>query len=370
MKDFHGIIFAYKSYPELRELVQNRTAASLPVCGEYRLIDFALSSFRNAGITDVGVIMQRDYQSLLDHIGSGKAWDMSKHNGGLKILPPFGLPQYHKGDYAGTIEALNAVSNYIKEIPQKYVILALGGLCANIDYDAVCHQHLTSGAGITAICGNYHPDLVHNRYVIGEDGNVERILLDRIDDTEGVPSLEGYVMSKELLLELMDTCKAKSLYRFHHDALRMYLENGGIIRPYMHTSYARFIQTVEGYYEANMNMLDPVNRAAIFTEDRPVRSTPIEGISTYYGVDAKSKNCLVADNCVIEGSIENCIIFPDVHIGANTVLKNCIVLSHSRIGANVALEHVITDKNVTITDCVSLVGNSKLPIVVPKGATI
>ena len=116
MKDFHGIIFAYNTFPELRELVKSRTAASLPFCGRYRLIDFPLSSMRNAGILDVGVIVQRDYQSLLDHIGSGKPWDMSRRDNGLRMLPPFGLPEYHKGNYTGTMEALNAVSTYIKDI--------------------------------------------------------------------------------------------------------------------------------------------------------------------------------------------------------------------------------------------------------------
>ena len=116
MKDFHGIIFAYSTAPELRELVSVRTSASLPFCGRYRLIDFSLSSMRNAGILDVGVIMQRDYQSLLNHLAGGKPWDMSRRSGGMQILPPFGLPEYHRGNYAGTMEALNAVSSYIKDI--------------------------------------------------------------------------------------------------------------------------------------------------------------------------------------------------------------------------------------------------------------
>ena len=119
MSDFHGIIFAYGSVNELGELVKTRTAASLPFCGRYRLIDFALSSMMNAGIHDVGVIMQRDYQSLLDHIGSGKDWDMGRRIGGLRMLPPFGLPEYHRGDYTGTIEALNAVSTYVRELRAK-----------------------------------------------------------------------------------------------------------------------------------------------------------------------------------------------------------------------------------------------------------
>ena len=128
MKDFHGLIFAYYTDPNLRELVSVRTAASLPFCGRYRLIDFSLSAMRNAGIVDVGVIMQRDYQSLLDHVGSGKPWDLDRKSGGLRILPPFGLPEYHKGNYAGTMEALNAVGEYIRDIPQKYVVLMLGDL--------------------------------------------------------------------------------------------------------------------------------------------------------------------------------------------------------------------------------------------------
>ena len=134
MRNYHGIIFAYQTTPELRELVSARSAASLPFCGRYRLIDFPLSSMRNAGILDCGVIMQRNYQSLLDHIGSGKAWDMSRRSGGLRMLPPFGLPEYHTGNYIGTIEALNAVSTYVRDIPQKHVVLMLGSMVANINF--------------------------------------------------------------------------------------------------------------------------------------------------------------------------------------------------------------------------------------------
>ena len=136
MSDFHGIIFAYGAVPALGELVRRRTASSLPFCGRYRLIDFALSSLMNAGIHDVGVIMRRDYQSLLDHLASGKDWDMGRRIGGLRMLPPFGLPEYHRGDYTGTIEALNAVSTYIHDINAKYIIMMHGNTAANIDLRA------------------------------------------------------------------------------------------------------------------------------------------------------------------------------------------------------------------------------------------
>lgn len=204
MKDFHGIIFAYNTFPELRELVKSRTAASLPVCGRYRLIDFPLSSMRNAGILDVGVIVQRDYQSLLDHIGSGKPWDMSRRDNGLRMLPPFGLPEYHKGNYTGTMEALNAVSTYIRDIKSKYIVLMLGNLYANIDLTVPMKQHMRSGAEITAICSDLSVDGSRLRYVAGEDGLVKHMLVKPRDESQGVASLEAYIINRDVLLRLMD----------------------------------------------------------------------------------------------------------------------------------------------------------------------
>ena len=321
MKDYLGIIFAYKSYPELGELVNKRTAASLPVCGRYRLIDFSLSSLRNAGILDVGVVMQRDYQSLLDHIGSGKAWDMSRRVGGLKMLPPFGLPVFHQGNYGGTMEALNSVRSFIKEAPHSNIVLMLGNLFANIDLEEAINVHEKSRADITAICANYEPDVLHHRYVISPSGRVEKILFNRLGCSDGIPSLECYVIKKDVLLNMMDRCASENLYRFHEDGITEFLSGGGYIQTYVHKNYARIIQNTEGYYDANMNILDPVNRATLFPSDRPVRTTHLPTVSTYYGTSAKIVNSLVADECVIEGEIENSIIFAGAKIGKGCSVK-------------------------------------------------
>ena len=370
MLDFHGIIFAYRTTPALGELVSKRTAASLPFCGRYRLIDFALSSMTNAGIRDVGVIMQRDYQSLLDHIGSSKAWDMSRKSGGLRILPPFGLPEYHTGNYAGTMEALNAVAEYIRDIPQEHIVLMLGDLCANIDLQPILEQHLRSGLPITAICSDHTPDGPHHRYVIGEDGLVKDALLFREGEGEGVPALEAYVIEKKTLLAMMDECDAKSLYRFHRDAIAVYLARGGKMGAYIHKGYAQVIRTVEAYYKTNMDMLCCDNRRQVYPADRPVRTKTHEGVSTYYGVKAKSHNSLVADNCIIEGEIENCIIFSGVRVGEGAKLKNCIVMRGNVIGPNADLSYVIADKDCSFAEGTVLRGSEKLPMVVPKGKKI
>jgi len=370
MNNYHGIVFAYKTYPELRELVNRRCAASLPICGRYRLIDFSLASLRNANIVDVGVVMQRDYQSLLDHVGTGKPWDMSRREGGLRLLPLFGLPTYHQGNYVGTIEALNSVISYVKDIPQKYVVLMLGNLCANINLKEVCRMHERSDAEITAICANYVPDVLHHRYVVGEDGYVMQVLFDRTGNGEGIPSLECYIINKDTLLRLIDRCKSQGQHRFHQDAISTFLREGGKMRTYIHRTYARIIKNVDGYYAANMDMLNSINRAALFPPTRPVRTKNAEGVSTYYGEHSFSRNCLVADNCRIEGSIENCIVFPGVRIGEGAVVKNCVLMKDTVVGENCSLDYVIADKKVTFSPDLTLTGSPRLPTVVPKEAVL
>lgn len=370
MRDYHGIIFAYSAAPELRELVGARTAASLPFCGRYRLIDFALSSLRNAGILDVGIIMQRDYQSLLDHIGSGKAWDMSRKAGGLRMLPPFGLPEYHTGNYTGTIEALNAVSTYIRDIPQKHIVLMLGNLCANIDLDAAARAHENSDAAITAICADHTPDGLHHRYVLNAQGYVDRAVFDREGECEGIPSLEGYIIHKDVLLELMDKCRAMNLYGFHKDAVSIFLGEGGRMNVYVHPGYACAIRTVDAYYKAGMDMLCTEKRSQLFPEERPVRTKTHEEVSSYYGENAVSRRSLVADNCIIEGEIENCIIFSGARIDQGAKLRNCIVMRGCTIGAGARLGCVIADKYSSFSPELVLTGSPKLPIVVPKNSNI
>lgn len=370
MRDFHGIIFAYKAAPELGELSRLRTSASLPFCGRYRLVDFALSSMTNAGIRDVGLIVQRDYQSLLDHVGSGKSWDMSLKKGGLRMLPPFGLPEYHKGNYAGTMEALNSVYIYIRDIPQKYVVLMLGNVCANVDLNAAMEQHLESGAEITALCASENYGGLHHRYVTDEEGYVKQLLFDRCGEGEGVRALEGYIISKELLLDLMERCRAENLYRFHRDGILTWLREGGKMKLYVHQGYARTIRSVEDYYEANKDMLCRELRNQLFPADRPVRTRLHEGVSTYYGEDAVSVNSLVADNCIIEGSVENCIIFSGVRIGKGAKLRNCIVMRGCHVGDWSELDCVIADKACDFAPGTILTGSSKLPMVVPKRTVI
>ncbi len=371
MKDYHGLIFAYYTDPKLRELVSMRTAASLPFCGRYRLIDFSLSAMRNAGIVDVGVIMQRDYQSLLDHLGGGKAWDMARRSGGLRMLPPFGLPEYHRGNYAGTMEALIAVSSYIRDVNAKYFVLMLGDMCANIDLTLPMKQHRRSGAAITAICTDRaDADGFRMTYIPGEDGYAKKLLVDTVNESDGVLSLEAYIINKDTLLDLMETSRKEGLYRFHKDCLTAWLNRGGRMDLYIHHGYTALIRTADSYYKSNMDMLNSDIRHELFPSERPVFTKIREEVSTYYGVGSYSRNSLVADNCIIEGSIENCIIFSGARIAQGAKLKNCIVMSDCVVEPGCNLDHCIVDKDVSFSSGTVLNGNEKLPLIVPKGSHI
>ncbi len=370
MVDFHGIIYAYGATPKLDQLVRNRTASSMPFCGRYRLIDFALSSMMNAGIHNVGVIMQRDYQSLLDHLGSGKDWDMGRKIGGLKMLPPFGLPEYHKGDYTGTVEALNAVRTYVESIKEDNIVMMHGNLAANLDLEEILRRHVKSGAELTAICTEGTPDYKHHRYIAEADGFARKMAFNQTCAGEGLASLEAYVISKALLMKLMDYCFTENKYHFHRDAIANYLENGGCVNIYVHRGYAKRIMSTESYFRCSMDTLKPEVRAELFPVDRPVRTKSEEDVSTYYGEGAVSRNSLVADGCIVEGEVKSSVIFSDVRIGKGAKLTNCIVMRGSKIGEGVELTNCIVDKDCDIGAYQTLVGSPALPIVVPKFSKI
>ena len=369
MKNMQGIIYTLRPPVELGSLVAKRNAASLPFCGRYRLIDFVLSGMVNAGIADVGVVMERDYQSLLDHLGSGKDWNLSRHRGGLRLLPPFSLPNSF-GHFEGCMEALRSVRSYIEDSPHEDVVLSAGDLVANIDLAAAAELHRRSGARMTAVCTEGNPGYHHHRFLPDGDGQASRVLSLDGGNGEGLLSLEVYILEKSLLLELMDYCGSTGRTHFHRDALAHYLSEGGKVALYRHEGYACRIQSALGYFQASLDMLQPGSMEDLFPDERPIRTKGRAEASTYYSDQAKVNHSLIADGCYIEGSIENCILFRGVRVEKGARLRNCIVMQDSVVAADSDLFSVIADKDVSIGAGVTLVGSERLPILIPKGASI
>ena len=369
-RDFHGIIYTLNSDAALRELVAQRNTASIPFGGRYRLIDFALSSMVNAGVRDVGVIMERDYQSLLDHLSSGKDWGLSRRSGGLRLLPPFGLREAHSGHFSGFLEALLSVRSYIEDIPHDHVVISSGDLVANFDLGAAMDQYEKSGAEILAICADKIPVFPHHRFLPDGEGFAAEMYYSPGGEGDGVASTEIYLMRKDTLLSIMDWCERRHKEHFHRDGLAHYLEEGGRIALYLHEGYLRRITSAEDYFQTSMDMLEPEVMTQFFPEDRPVRTKERAEVSTYYGDEAKVRNCLVADGCYIEGDLEECVLFRGVRVAKGAKLRNCVILQDSVVEKGADLRYVIADKDAVISENCFLVGSERLPIIVPKGETV
>ena len=371
MNDLHGILFAYRSDANLGELTRPRNTCSLAFGGRYRLIDFMLSNYVNAGITDVGVIVHESYQSLLDHLGSGKDWDLSRKHGGLRILPPFGYGEQGHGEYRGNMEALAGVAGYLKNIRQDYVIMGWGDVALNLDVEAVYDQHIASGADITVVCTptlNGAPRF--SEYVeVSADGRVTDLSVHPTSADKALESLEIYIMSKQLLMDMVEYCAAHDVHSFSRGVLQPRLKSLKLM-PYVHQGYAGRFQSVGDYFQRSMDLLEPAVRDDLFNPARPIRTKDMSNPSSYYGPNSVSKRSLVADGCYIEGEVENSILSRGVIVEKGAKVVNSVLMQGTVVKAGACLVYVIADKNVTINADRMLMGHSTYPLAIAKGSVV
>lgn len=371
MNDLHGILLAYRSDPALRELTQHRNTCSIPFGGRYRIIDFMLSSLVNAGVSDVGLIVHSSYQSLLDHVGSGKDWDLSRKHGGLRILPPFSYSQSRgNGDYLGRMDALAGVRSYLEKIRQDYVVIAWGDIVANLPIADAFEQHLRTGADITAVCtSNPTGDPAACTYfTVGAGGTVTDVAV-HPSSPMGCETLECYIMSKRLLLNLTDYAFAHKIHSFSEGVLLAMVDQLKIV-PYLYDGYVARFHSVASYFARNMELLDPAVQACLFDPSRPIRTKDQSNPSTYYGPEARSRGSLIADGCIIEGEVENSILFRGVRVEKGARVSNCILMQSTTIRERAALSYIITDKNVTIHPERMLMGHESYPLAIAKNAIV
>lgn len=366
-----GIIFANMHEDTISDLTKERTMGSVMFGGRYRLIDFTLSNMVNSGIDEVGVITKSNYQSLLDHLGSGREWDLARKNGGLHLLPPFSHVQ--SGMYRGRLEALYGVSDFIMRSGADYVIMSDCDVVTSMDYTPIIEQHIESKADITVVYANDIVDLEQARtstvFGISAGGRINDVLINPSVSGAVNLSLNTFIVSKEFLKNLILEGASRSLYSFEEDILQARTHEYNIV-GYRHENYFRKINSMVSYYDANMDLLDSVKRGKLFPENAPVYTKVRDNPPAKYAIGANVKNSLVADGCIIEGTVENCILFRGAKIGKGAVVKDSIIMQDGVIGKNCEISCVITDKIVHITDGRIMTGSKNYPLYIGKGATI
>ena len=378
MNDVMGIVYTSKDDLNLRELTSQRAVAAIPVAGRYRVIDFTISNFINSNIRNVGIIAQKNYRSLMDHLGSGKDWDLHTRNNGLFILPPF-LTRENNGEYAGLVDALRANFDYLRHSKQEYAILTDSDYVMNTSFEPMIEQHIKSGADITLMYQKVTPEIAefssssknnHCYISVNADGLVTEMEINPNAPVCDKLYLGVLLIKRTLLIYIIDQAISRGAHDLDADVLVPFIRNGSMkIMGYEENSYYRRIETIRGYFNFNMDLLKPCVRNALFGVN-PVYTKTRDSVPTIYRADAKIKNSLVADGCVIDGEVENCVLFRGVRVGKGSKLKNCIIMQDSYIEDDVELENVIFDKEVTIRSHGRLIGQKVYPIVIGKNITL
>ncbi len=367
-----GIIFSNIHNETIDELTRKRTSASIPFGGRYRLIDFALSNIVSADIVNVGILAQKNYQSLMDHLGSGKDWDLSRRNGGLVIFPPYGS---YKSDtlYSNRLEALISIRGYIEKNKEDLVVLMDCDSANVIDLNDVLEQHVANQADITIIyrhgkCGS---DMaLHMDLKMDETGRVIKADLKSKVGKITNSSINVWVINRRLLQCLLDDAVSQGLESFHRDILFNNIKSLKIF-GYEHKGIYLHVNSMENYFKYNMALLEKENRDALFGDRNHRIYTKVrDSAPTRYGFEAKVENSFIADGCEIEGTVINSVLFRGVKVGKGTVVKNSILMQDTITGTNVSLNYVVTDKNVTIRDRNVLSGCEKIPYYLGKNTMV
>lgn len=371
-----GIIFP-NSYDSLvPDLVSERLMASIPFASRYRMCDFMISSMVHCGIDNISILVRKNYHSLLDHLGNGREWDLARKNGGLNIVPPFAQKQIKV--FSGRIEALESIRGYLMKQTEKYVILSDANMAVNFDFNKLLDAHIKSGADVTMVYRKQEipQSLIRQStagmdlyYALGINGDrVSKIYINPKESGEMNFSLNIYVVERELLMRMVDEAYLHGDVYFVRDILEKKIDQMDV-RGFCYDGYVAHIHDMNSYFEENMRLLKEENLNALFSGNQ-IYTKIRDDNPTRYINGAKAKNVMVADGCVIEGEVENSVLFRGVKIGKGAKVKNCVLMQDTVIEDNASVEYVITDKNVTISEGKSLTGNDTFQVYVAKGQVV
>lgn len=371
-----GVIFPNSYDGLIPELVKERLMASVPFASRYRLVDFVVSSMARAGIDNISLIARENYLSLMDHLGSGREWDLARKNGGLNILPPYAQKEIKV--YNGRVEALESIKSFLVSQREKYVVMSDSNVVANLNYGEIIAAHKKSGADVTVVYRkqeipeNFKKPLGTNHdlyYTLDVEGNrVTQLFVNSKREGEVNFSMNVYVIDRELLIRLVDEAYVLGFTCFERDVLAPQIDMLDV-QGYCYDGYVAFIHDMKSYFDENMRLLEADNLDALFGPG-PVWTKIRDDNPTRYIKGAKVSNIMAADGCVIEGEVENSVLFRGVKVAKGAKVKNCVLMQDTVVGEGANLEYVITDKDVTITSGKSLVGTDSFQVFVSKKQTV
>ncbi|MBQ2706114.1 MAG: glucose-1-phosphate adenylyltransferase subunit GlgD [Agathobacter sp.] len=375
-KEALGVIFPNSYDGLVPELVKERLMGSVPFASRYRLVDFVISSMARAGIDNISLIARENYLSLMDHLGSGREWDLARKNGGLNIIPPYAQKEIKV--YNGRVEALESIKSFLVSQKEKYVVMSDANIAANINFADIINKHKKSGADITVVYRkqeipeNYKKPLGTNHdlyYTFDLEGSrVKQLFVNSKRDGEVNFSMNIYVIDRELLIRLINEAYVLGFTCFERDVIAPQIDMLDV-QGYCYEGYVAHIHDMKSYFDENMKLLEEDNLKGLFGPGQ-IYTKIRDDNPTRYIKGAKVSNVMAADGCVIEGEVENSVLFRGVKVAKGAKVKNCVLMQDTVVGENASLEYVITDKDVTITSGKALAGTDSFQVFVAKNQTV
>ena len=360
-----GIILAAGNNKLMRELSYKRAVAAMPVAGSYRSIDFALSNMSNSKIQKVAVITQYNARSLNEHLSSSKWWDFGRKQGGLFVFTPT-ITADSSYWYRGTADSLYQNLHFLKSSHEPYVVIASGDGVYKLDFNKVLEYHIEKKADITIVVKNMQDRSEINRFgviTMNNDNRITYIDEKPLETNLSMVSTGIYVIRRRLLIELIEKAAEEDRHDFVRDILVRY-KNIKRIYGYELKSYWRNISSVDSYYKTNMEFLNKDTRDYFFKQYPDIYSKVDDLPPAKYNYGANVRNSLVSSGCIVNGTIENSVLFKKIYVGNNSVIKNSIILSNAYIGDNAYIENCIVESGSTIKANSRYVGDTGTKIVI------
>lgn len=362
-----GIILAGGNNHRMKELSNKRAIAAMPIAGSYRSIDFALSNMTNSGVQKVAVLTQYNARSLNEHLSSSKWWNFGRKQGGMFVFTPT-ITKENSFWYQGTADAIYQNLDFLKRCHEPYVIIASGDGVYKLDYNKVLEYHIQKKADITVVCKELPSTEDVTRFGVlkmNEDCRIEEFEEKPMVSNSNIVSTGIYVIRRRQLIELVERCAQEDRYDFVKDILIRY-KNLKRIYGYKMQDYWSNIAAVDSYYRTNMDFLKPEVRKYFFKDLPSVYSKVSDQPPAKYNPGAIVKNSLVGSGSIINGTIENSVIFKKVFVGNNCVIKNSIILNDVYLGDNTYIENCIVESRDTIRANTRHVGEDGIKIVIEK----
>lgn len=363
-----GIILAGGNSGRMQELSNKRAIAAMPVAGSYRAIDFALSNMSNSHVNKVAVLTQYNSRSLNEHLSSSKWWDFGRKQGGLFVFPPT-ITNDNGFWYRGTADAIAQNLTFLRNSHEPYVVIASGDCVYKLDYNKVLEYHIEKKAEITVVTTEVHNEDELDRFGIvetAEDGRILNFQEKPLIPSGSTISTGIYVIRRRQLIELMEEAAKEERFDFVKDILIRYKDAKQIYAYKMNTYWSN-IASVDSYFRTNMDFLKRDIRNYFYKEYPDVYSKIDDLPPAKYNPGAVVKNSLVSSGCIINGVVENSVLFKKIFVGNNCTIKNCVILNDVHIGDNTYLENCIIESRDTIRPNSKYVGeDGKVKIVVQK----